>query len=510
MKILALLLILSYTPCNKDYQHARRVYYKGVKNASYTTIKKSAELFYKLAVKLSDCELAPYSLFNAGKAYITLYTLRFEKSLAIKAKEMFIKLANTYPNHTLADDALVKIGNICRFILMDEKCASQYYKRAIYLNGDMVKVAKRALNSMYGKKESVKHQKTSLLQDINWWIAEKYIRVSLTFSERRNYSYKYIEANSGIRVIVYNAQTSRIIDKSFPSHTFIRRIKVYNKDGNTVIEVIGEELSGYQVFHFAYPFSVLIDAFRSDYHKKDKIASIIEEYEKKQVKKKKIPLVILDPGHGGHDPGAKGKRTVEKHITLKLAKLVKPLLEEKGIKVRLTRDNDIFIPLPMRTAIANSSEADLFVSIHINSSRNRNARGIEVYYFDKSIDPHILEVAARENAIEKISPEMKKELSFILADLQLTSKTMESALLAEEIENHILKHTSYKKYRYREVKGGPFYVLMNAKMPSVLVEVCFISNPLEEKMLTNKNFLQKVARGITNGIVSYLKRRKEI
>lgn len=512
MTFIVFIFVLISTPCDKDFQEARKVYYRGVKNASYTSIKRAADMFYSVAVKYPQCELAPLSLFNAGKAYITLYTLKFERPLIEKAEEIFVKLAKTYRNHPIADDALFKAGTICRFVLMNEECARKYFEEAISLKGDMSESARRALDSMQGvKKEVHGEMEPAVLKDVNWWLSERYVRVSLTFSERRDYSYRNLEEGQGIKVTVYNAKIENSVDKGFSSDLFLRRIRIYNENGNAVVELMGENIGGYQVFHFVYPFSVLIDVFRSDYHSEDKIASIIEEYEKKSsTEKRKIPLVVLDPGHGGSDPGAKGMKIVEKDITLALAKMVKPLLEREGIEVKLTRDDDTFIPLPMRTAMANSIEADLFVSIHTNSSRNRSARGIEVYYFDKSIDPHILEVVARENEVGELSQEMREELSFILADLQLTSKTTESALLAEEIESSLLKNTSYGRYRYKGVKGGPFYVLMNARMPAILIEVCFISNPEEEKLLRNEFFLKKVAKGIAEGVMNYLRRSKEI
>ncbi len=216
--------------------------------------------------------------------------------------------------------------------------------------------------------------------------------------------------------------------------------------------------------------------------------------------KKKI--IILDPGHGGKDPGAIGRYgTKEKNIVLSVALRLKKMLEQNGYTVYMTRSSDRFIPLQERPRIANKKNGDLFISIHINSApRNTKASGIETFYLSSRYsDPQAKEVAKRENTSSFTGKPLTEDelIKLILSDLLLTVNIEDSSKFAGLLEKQL---TRYVKLPVRGVKTAPFIVLKGLKMPAVLVELGFISNPKEESLLKTKDFQLKLAKGITSAV----------
>jgi N-acetylmuramoyl-L-alanine amidase len=220
----------------------------------------------------------------------------------------------------------------------------------------------------------------------------------------------------------------------------------------------------------------------------------------------KISRIVIDAGHGGHDTGTIGPHgLMEKDLCLDVALRLGREIEEKlpNAEVIYTRKDDTFIPLEQRTAIANESKADLFISIHANSSHNEAARGIETYYLNFATSEESMEVAARENALAQGS---LHELQDIIKKIARNEKIEESKELASDIQDsltHRLQLVSQDE-RNRGVKKAPFVVLIGADMPSVLSEISFISNPSDEKLLKKTDQRQRVADGLYRGIASYL------
>jgi N-acetylmuramoyl-L-alanine amidase len=215
--------------------------------------------------------------------------------------------------------------------------------------------------------------------------------------------------------------------------------------------------------------------------------------------------IVIDAGHGGHDPGSIGPGGLqEKELVLDVAlRLTKLVREELGADVLLTRPGDVFIPLEERTAIANSRGADLFLSIHANSSRSARSRGVETYFLNFAADPHAEEVAARENAI---SAGTLKDLQNLVKAITLNSKIDESRDFASSVQESVLANLRQEDPRLpdRGVRTAPFYVLIGANMPSVLAEISFISHPEDEKRLREGDFRQRIAEGLLAGVRSYL------
>jgi len=215
-----------------------------------------------------------------------------------------------------------------------------------------------------------------------------------------------------------------------------------------------------------------------------------------------IERIVIDPGHGGEDPGCIGKKgLLEKDVVLDVARRLKKLLDQKNnLEVILTRDSDIFIPLENRTVIANQKEADLYISIHANASRSKKRKGVETFYLNFSLDPSVNEIAARENATSQKNISKMKE---IIQKIVRNSKIVESKELAEKIQKNLVGSLSqqYKDVKDLGVKGGPFWVLIGVEdVPSVLVEISHLSNPREELRLKSPQYRQQVAQGIFKGI----------
>ncbi|MEK7408009.1 MAG: N-acetylmuramoyl-L-alanine amidase [Acidobacteriota bacterium] len=216
----------------------------------------------------------------------------------------------------------------------------------------------------------------------------------------------------------------------------------------------------------------------------------------------KVSRVVLDPGHGGHDTGSIGPSgLIEKELVLDLStRLGKLIAERLGSEVVYTRTDDTFVPLESRTELANEKKADLFISVHANSSRLRTAAGIETFYMNFTAAADALEVAARENAS---SPRAIHELQGLIEKIAQKEKVQESREFAANIQKAV--HTALRNPggRDRGVKKAPFLVLIGAQMPSVLVEVAFLSNPREEKLLLRPDYRQRLAEALYKGIAQY-------
>jgi N-acetylmuramoyl-L-alanine amidase len=219
----------------------------------------------------------------------------------------------------------------------------------------------------------------------------------------------------------------------------------------------------------------------------------------------KIGKIVVDAGHGGHDTGTIGPSgLLEKDLTLDVALRLGRLLENRlGAEVVYTRDDDTFIPLETRTAIANQNQADLFISIHANSSADTNARGIETYYLNFTSSTDALEVAARENAVSEKSIH---ELQDLVKKIALKDKIEESREFASDVQRSLYTGVSQKSpgIRDRGVKKAPFIVLIGANMPSVLAEISFLSNPGDERKLQTPDHRQKIAESLYRGIQKYV------
>ena len=216
-----------------------------------------------------------------------------------------------------------------------------------------------------------------------------------------------------------------------------------------------------------------------------------------------VRTVIIDPGHGGRDPGATGYQGLrEKDVALRLARALGKELETKGFRVVYTREDDRTIGLEERTAIAEANRGDVFVSLHANSAPRRSVSGIETYYLDQENERHSLRVAARENGIDR---DQVNDLQKTLTRLRVSEASVQSRRLATFVHQQVVTGVGgkYGKIRDLGVKKGPFYVLFLSNMPAILVEAGFLTNRREARRLRNGDYLDGIAAQIATGLVRY-------
>ncbi|MFQ5513135.1 MAG: N-acetylmuramoyl-L-alanine amidase [Myxococcota bacterium] len=250
-----------------------------------------------------------------------------------------------------------------------------------------------------------------------------------------------------------------------------------------------------RTFHLRHPFRIVTDVYPADHAPPQPYE---EGFDARPVRR-----VVIDPGHGGKDPGAISRSGVqEKNVVLRIARELRTRLQREGLQVFLTRDGDRYLSLEERTRKANTLDADVFVSIHANASRRSRSHGVETYLLDTRYDRQTARVAARENGV---SVDQLNELQKILASLRLGYNERYAATLAQKTHEALIANLEEMHNDTRDlgVKRGPFLVLFMADMPAILVEVGFLSNRAEARRLSSKTFARAAARGIARGILRY-------
>ena len=344
------------------------------------------------------------------------------------------------------------------------------------------------------------------IKNINYWSSPNQTRVVIDLSRTVEYTRHRLSNPDRLFFDLKGARISKEIDRKLSvGDGILKSVRAGQFDPDTVSVVLDiEKMRDFDAFTLDNPDG----------------AKLVIDVNAKRTEKAhdafKKWIIVIDPGHGGHDPGAIGPGgLMEKDVVLDIALKVRDILSKTGLfEVVMTRDRDVFIPLPERTAIARDKDADLFVSIHANASSNSQARGIETYLLNWTTDEEAIRVAARENRIsvrrmkEKMAQFRRNDyLSKELGDLRRCYKRDESLKLAHYVQDSIVSGADNMNKRMKDlgVKQALFYVLVGAEMPSILAEVSFISNPGEEKLLSGKGYRGELARSIAEGIKAYIK-----
>ncbi len=497
---------------------------------------------------------APKALYNIGNLYNSLYTRSFlDKDLAAGV-DAFQMLQQHYKNNTLADDALFKIAEIYRTKKGDTETALRFYKLILenYPNSNSAPMAKIWVKKLGGsitlKQPTPVKKIAAVLNGIKVWSAGDYTRVVINVSNEVVYSGHLLEQTDdsmpGKRIYIDLKGTMLTCDTPPLSvkDGIVEEIRAGQFDSKTARVVLDVgNIDDYSIFNLEDPFRIIIDvkgkkaevpaAVQTEKPTETaaaqpteetennglSISKIIQDYE--TINKQTLPAVpvaetqirsglsvkkiVIDPGHGGHDPGAIGPNRVrEKNITLKIGKMLADKLRAMGFQVIMTRDKDVFIPLEERTAIANMSNADIFISIHANASLSRRTKGITTYYLSTTHNRASMIVAARENAT---STKKLSDLQLILEDLMKTAKINESAIFANDIQQDMVRSLRKDGYDTPDlgVRSAPFFVLMHANMPSILIETSFVTNPLEERQLEETRYEESIVDGVVKGILRY-------
>lgn len=227
---------------------------------------------------------------------------------------------------------------------------------------------------------------------------------------------------------------------------------------------------------------------------------------------RKVKRIFLDPGHGGDDAGTKAAGALEKNITLQFARLAADELRRRGFEVSFSRTRDVFLPLEIRSKLADKWKADLFISIHVNSSTHSDAHGTETYILSPdATDAEARKLALIENSIASSAKERQSAVQDILWDMEQNSFLQESAYLASDIQGALVAHAHEllqkqkmaDNWKNRGVRQAPFFVLNRAAMPAVLVEIGYLSNPGDRKRLLEKSFQETLARALAEGVKKY-------
>lgn len=491
---------------------------------------------------------APWALYKAGKMFMSLYKYSGKKSDLDEAIDYFERIVKGYEKHRLADDAQFKIGEIYYKYKKDySRAYLEFLKIDLkFPHGDMRMRAQQRLDhlarilstsSLKTKTANLKKKKLVLVQNIRYWSTTNYTRVVIDLEAPVKYSSHMLKGISSKKIpprLYVDLKSTRIppdFKDSIPiAGSLLKRARAAQHDEDTVRVVLDiNSISGYKIFHLYNPFRIVMDVHGKKHVVKSPKKTETPKSKKTPKKPRKgirkaeeepdlkvslarqlglhVKTIVLDPGHGGNDTGCYlNSRIKEKDIVLKLSKIVAEKLRKKlGCKVLLTRKSDKFLLLEQRTAFANVNRADLFISLHVNSyPKNSRVHGIETYFLNMATDERAVMVAARENAT---SMKNISDLESILNDLLLNTKIAESNKLAHELQNSIVRKLKrrYSRVKSLGVKQAPFYVLIGAEMPAVLIETGFITNSTERKRLLSTKYLNYFAEGISEGIESYIR-----
>lgn len=452
---------------------------------------------------------APAGLYKTGEMYHELYN--YSRTLSDKdvAIDRFEYLIQRYPDSKYSQKATA----VLKTIPNDSHKSMPVHR------------TENHEDELYPADEDQQPSGTALVTGIRVWSNPNYTRVVVDTDNETTYTHRLLKKDPSINkpqrlyVDFNNSKLGKDINRVIPIDDDLlkdARAGQFTFDKVRVVVDI-KSFKKYEVFSLKNPFRLVIDIWGNDGKiAKTSIPSTKSPFPDKKISAKDLAKqlalgvhkIIIDPGHGGRDFGAPGqmKGVHEKDITLAVAKkLAERIKKELPCEVVLTRDTDKYLTLEERTAIANTTDADLFISIHTNASRSRNAYGIETYFLNFATDDDAVMVAARENATSKKNI---SDLESILNNLMQNSKINESSRLAGYIQKSICSHLQskgYSKIRNKGVKQAPFYVLIGAQMPAVLIETSFISNSTECKRLMDSKYQERLTEGIVNGIFNYIK-----
>lgn len=555
--LLACLLLLAASPALAEdekavYQRVRSDYHWLLKHPKAKSVYQNwqtlIDRFARLYTSAPTGPYAPSCLFWMGRIHAGAWQQFKRNADRHQAVDVFRRLIRHFPQNRLADDAQFKIAQLMEEAGDNKQAYLEYLRVTVnHPEGDMVDPSKERLDALErelidgeptaapapkppkARKKPRANGSLALVTSIKHWSTPSYTRVVLSLERPVPYKAVLLRKNQKagkprrLYLDLRGADLSGKIRETVPiGDGLLRRARAAQFNADTVRVVLDiKNLASYKVFTLDNPFRIVVDCFGQS--KKVKLAARQSKKARKVTRgrAKEMPpklglaaalglgikTVVIDPGHGGKDPGASWRGLKEKNLVLDIARRLKPKLEKAlGCKVLLTRNSDRFLPLEARTAFANTHDADLFISLHINAAASHRLNGVETYFLNLASDEESMRVAARENATTKRSI---SDLQVILNDLMLNSKINESNRLARSLHKGMLTKLR-KSYKVRDlrVKQAPFYVLIGARMPAVLVELGFITNPTEHTRLSKKRYRERLADGIAQGIAKYAKQLK--
>lgn len=535
--------------------------------------------------------LGPPSLFMMARMHSRMFELFAQEVDLNSARDLFLELADLYPGHYLADDALFSAADLSERTPGDTAQAKTLLEKIVaqYPESDHYQRAKNRLNPQ--EKESppatgiarlpsppstptpspgtppsppspppTPSGGLSTVAPATFWASKDYTRVVIPAARPVSFTSGLLDNSAAPQHRLYvELKESTIAPRNLRTiklnQGLLKAVQSSQPDEQTVrLTMELNSLYDYKVFTLKDPFRIVVDLYGAASDTQGEIAQPTADSPRLSAKsqetgadaqaieeaiisltdqKKRSPeapaiassatvhaaggeklslaqqlglgvrKIVIDPGHGGKDPGAMAFGLKEKDIVLAVSKkIAKKLRKSSHYEVVLTRSRDQFLSLEERTAVANAIKSDLFISIHVNAHSDKTAGGVETYYLNLATDADAMRVAALENATSNHSI---GELQEILANLMNNSKIDESSRLAQFVQTNLIAGLN-RKFGTRNlgVKQAPFYVLIGAQMPAILAEISFITNPEEAKLLQSEEYLDRIADQIAAGIVAYV------
>jgi len=499
---------------NRMRQSSRKVKYRD-------NWLRCIEKYHSVYRKNPNGERAAAGLFMVGKLYADLYQYSNRKSDLRTGYDRCLQVIEQFPESRYKVKAAFLIKAMPQWVKRKPARGNEDIAKLIDTE---VKIA-TADEQVTSQKDNFRKAGMGTVDDLRFWSNPNYTRIVIDANRETSYYHHLLKKDPSLNkpqrlyVDLKESRLGKNIKKRIPINDDLlkdARAGQYTHDSVRVVVDI-KSFKTYKIFSLKDPFRIVIDVWGAAAEKKPTPQKPYVTLKKKGklpagALAKQLALgisrIIIDPGHGGRDYGAPGylKGVHEKDIALQISRrLAKTIRRELGCQVFMTRSSDRFLTLEERTAIANTKNADLFISIHTNSHRNRRAFGIETYFLNLATDDEAIRVAATENAT---STKNISDLQNILYDLVQNAKINESSRLAAHVQGSIIKNLKRRRYSRindKGVKQAPFYVLLGAQMPAVLVETSFISNPRECKRLVNPKYQERLCEAIVDGIKQYIK-----
>lgn len=527
-------------------------------------------LFESVEQKHPSTPEAADSCFERAGVYLSLYNYNRHAKDATETAKAFSKCQEAYPAHSRAPEAFYWNVVIAKDVKRNRSAAMASFKRLAEAYPDSVwtdkarkrlgiRTAAEKAARNHGARKAPEFRKPpeaviaapkgppGTVTNVRYWSGGNYTRIVIDQDKPLRFQAQELKNPDRLVFDILNSRVSNSVNKDplRVNDGILKQVRTSQYAANTVRIVLDlASLKSYAAFPLKDPERLVIDVAGNapedaaggadagqaiDDPRTDPVTPVPDlprmttpdadarPDEKLSLSRQlglKIRTIAIDAGHGGHDPGAIGRSGLkEKTITLDVAKRLAVLVKGRlGCQVVMTRDRDVFIPLDERPFIAKSRGADLFVSVHVNASRKRRARGIETYIQSlKPSDREAMATAAFENATStKTLSQLDSELSKILKGLANQNKELESVELAGYVQKSLVERVRPVSGHVVNlgVKKAFFYVLVNTEMPSILAEVGFISNPDEERMLKTEAYRQKIAEALFLGVKKYVEARE--
>ncbi len=506
---------------------------------------KCIDKYQDIFKKHPESGWAPAGMYRSAQLYLKLYSHSYTPEDRQEGIDLLRRIQKRYPESAYSKRASnllkkidiretrqkpIELKKALKQRTITDKPPDTVYKER-YFNKTEAKRTEKNKNRTAETADSSSENTgdDTLVTGLRFWSNPEYTRVVIDAKSERVYKHRFLKRDPSINVhfkrLYVDIENARL-GENVPSHTpieddLLKQARAGQHTRHSVRVVVDiKSFENYKIFSLKDPFRIVMDIWGESTEKvRGKAASIgkdrTEVLSTRNLKSSDITrqlalgvaTIVIDPGHGGSDPGCPGycKGVWEKDITLELSKkLAKKLRDSLKCNVLLTRSEDRYLSLEERTAIANTKKADLFISLHCNGADNKRLRGFETYFLNLATDERAITVAAKENATSRKNI---SDLETILNDLMKNAKIKESSRLAENVQDSLVQglKNRYSRINNLGVKQAPFYVLIGARMPSILIEASFLSNKLECERMMDEKYKDLICDSISNGIRKYIR-----